>query len=146
MNPIITMINLPFKYGFSPSKWKQSIQLLLQKDPGIPHIEILSIIQLIEDDLNGYLEIVVGWKSMDHSDTQKLISDDLYGGIWQQNTHAAILSKVLVYEMSTAIKIPYTRIVLDASKCYDRITPQFDSLILKIIGLPPETCISLEKH
>ena len=33
---IATMISLPFRIGFAPSRWRTAIQIMLEKDPGDP--------------------------------------------------------------------------------------------------------------
>jgi hypothetical protein len=54
---ITKMISLPFEYTVSPTRWKQSIHFMIEKLPGIPRINKLRIIQLIEEDLNAYLKV-----------------------------------------------------------------------------------------
>ena len=36
---MVNMINIPLKYGFAPQGWCKSITVMIEKDPGNPHIE-----------------------------------------------------------------------------------------------------------
>ena len=37
----ITMVYFPFVHGFAPSRWKQCLEVMLEKDPGNPAIHRL---------------------------------------------------------------------------------------------------------
>jgi hypothetical protein len=36
---LVKMINLPLRHGFAPKRWCTSITVMIEKDPGNPHIE-----------------------------------------------------------------------------------------------------------
>jgi hypothetical protein len=52
------MMTVPLSAGFCPEKWKQSVDLMLEKIPGVPRSNKLRIIQLLEVDLNQILRIM----------------------------------------------------------------------------------------
>jgi len=52
------LTSLPFHFGFTPTRWTTSIDKMLEKSPGNPHISKLRIIQLLEADFNIGRKIV----------------------------------------------------------------------------------------
>jgi hypothetical protein len=51
------MMNVPLDTGFCPERWKQAVDVMLEKVPGIPRSDKLRIIQLLEADINQVLRI-----------------------------------------------------------------------------------------
>jgi hypothetical protein len=49
------MMPIPLAEGFCPERWRQAIDIMLEKIPEVPIINKLRIIQLLEDDLNQVL-------------------------------------------------------------------------------------------
>jgi hypothetical protein len=49
------MISIPLAEGFRPERWRQAIDITLEKIPGVPRINKLRIIQLLQADLNQVL-------------------------------------------------------------------------------------------
>jgi len=56
----VKAINLPLKYGFVPSRWCNSVTVMIEKDPGSPRIERLRIIHLFKADYNFCLKLLWG--------------------------------------------------------------------------------------
>jgi hypothetical protein len=51
------MMTVPLDDGFCPERWKQALDVMLEKVPGISRSNKLRIIQLLEADLNQVLRI-----------------------------------------------------------------------------------------
>jgi hypothetical protein len=49
------MVSITLAEGFCPEHWRQAINIMLEKIPGVPRINKLRIIQLLEADLNQVL-------------------------------------------------------------------------------------------
>jgi len=56
----VKVINLPLKYGFIPSRWCNSVAVMIKKDPGSPRIERLQIIHLFDDYYKVCLKLLWG--------------------------------------------------------------------------------------
>jgi hypothetical protein len=50
------MMSIPLAEGFRPERWRQAIGIMLEKIPGVPRINKLRTIQLLEADLNQVLQ------------------------------------------------------------------------------------------
>jgi len=51
------MMSIPFKHGIIPDRWTKVTDVMLEKNPGVPRLHRLRVIQLIEEDLNQCLLI-----------------------------------------------------------------------------------------
>jgi hypothetical protein len=49
------MMSILIAEGFCPERWQQAIDIMLEKIPGVPIVNKLRIIQLLEVDLNQVL-------------------------------------------------------------------------------------------
>ncbi len=52
------MMTLPFAVGFAPKRWRNCVEVILQKEPGNPMIHRLRIIALLEAEFNIALRII----------------------------------------------------------------------------------------
>ena len=114
-----TIIELPFKYGFSLTRWKQSVHFMLMKTDA-PLWEKLRIIQLLEGDFNGGLRYIFGRKLMSYGDTKKISSDSTYGGRGGRSCHDALLRIQLSMEYYRVMRIIAAFLDVDANGCFDR--------------------------
>jgi len=48
-----TMADLPMQTGYSPSRWREGLNVMLEKIPGNFHMEKLHIILLFKADFNA---------------------------------------------------------------------------------------------
>jgi hypothetical protein len=49
------IMSIPLAEGFYPERWREAMDIMLEKIPGVPRINRLRIIQLLEADLNQVL-------------------------------------------------------------------------------------------
>jgi hypothetical protein len=52
-----SMMTVPLDAGFCPERWKQAVDVMLEKGPGISRSDKLRIIQLLEAEVNQVLRI-----------------------------------------------------------------------------------------
>jgi hypothetical protein len=53
----VAMMIVPLDAGFLPDIWKQAVDVMLEKVPGISRSDNVRIIQMLEADLNQFLRI-----------------------------------------------------------------------------------------
>ena len=130
------MISIPLEYTFFPNRWKQSIHFMIEKLPGIPRINKLRIIQLIEADLNAYLKVKIGKHLMNIGEDNNTLGDQMHRGRAHRTTTDALVTQQLVNDISKQTLTSITVMNLDATKCYDRIFPAFATLTMARMGAP----------
>ena len=132
------MMTIPFQYQFSPLRWKSSIHCMIEKVKGSPKNDKLRIIQLIEADFNAALKIKISKQLMALAEKHVLLGTQMHGGRRNKGTSDALLTQRLAYDISQQSHIPMVTLNLDATKCYDRIFPNFATLTLGRLGVPLE--------
>ena len=100
------MMSLPFQYGFSPERWRESIHVMLEKIRGNPRIDKLRIIQLFEADLNAVLKIKIGRNLMHKPEMERILGDDMHGGRKGRTAHDALLTQTVATDISRQKRIP----------------------------------------
>jgi len=82
-----TMADIPLKTGYSPSRWRQGLNVMLEKTPGNFNVEKLRIILLFEADFNANNKWL-GRVAMYMAESLDLLADEQYGSRKQK---AAVL-------------------------------------------------------
>jgi hypothetical protein len=115
------MMTVPLDAGFCPERWKQAVDVMLKKVPGIPRSDKLRIIQLLEADLNQLLRIAFARNitrlAKDH---EGIISEHQYGRA-HKTCMTPVLNKLLKIKILKQKKIEGIVFDNDAKGCYDRI-------------------------
>jgi hypothetical protein len=115
------MMAIPLAEGFCPERWRQAIDIMLEKIPGVPRINKLRIIQLLEADLNQVLRSVFARNiSKLAQETPGIISEHQYGRS-HQTCLTPVLNKLLTVQLLIQKKTNGIVLDNDAKGCYDRI-------------------------
>jgi hypothetical protein len=115
------MMSLPLAEGFCPELWRQAIYIMLEKIPGVPRINKLRIIQLLEADLNQVLRSAFARNiSKLAQDTPGIISEHQYGRSHQTRL-TPVLNKLLTVQLLIQKKMNGIVFDNDARGCYNRI-------------------------
>jgi hypothetical protein len=119
---------------FFSSRWKHSVDVMLEKIMGVSRSDMLRIIQLLEADLNQVLMIAfarnIGRLAKEH---EGIISKHQYG--WAHKTCITpVLNKLLTVQLIIQNKIEVIVFDNDAQGCYDRIISCITLACLRRIG------------
>jgi hypothetical protein len=129
-----SMIRFPLEAGFCPERWKQAVDVMLEKVPGISRSDKLRIIQLLEADLNQVLRIAfarnITCLAKDH---EGIISEHQYGRA-HKKCITPVLNKFLTIQILIQKKVEGIVFENDAKGCYDRIISGIALASLKMIG------------
>jgi hypothetical protein len=128
------MMSIPLAEGVCPERWRQAIDIMLEKIPGVPRINKLIIIQLLEADLNQVLRSVFARNiSKLAQDTPGIISEHQYGRS-HQTCLAPVLNKLLTVQLLMQNKTNGIVFDNEAKGCYDRIVSDIALAALCRIG------------
>jgi hypothetical protein len=93
------MMSIPLAEGFCPERWRDAIEIMLEEFPGVPRINKLRIIQLLEADLNQVLRSAFARNiSKLSQETPGIISEHQYGRSHQMYL-TPILNKLLAVQL-----------------------------------------------
>ena len=137
------LAQLPFQFGFPPTRWCKSIQLMLLKDPGKPWIHRLRIIELLDSNMNAALMLLVGRRLVHSVKDNKALHPSAYGSVPGQTAQGALLHKKLTIDITKQTKQGGALFECDATGCYDRILPSLQTIFTRRVGLERNIAITM---
>jgi len=137
-----TMMSIPLTAGFSPTRWRQIIDVMLEKKPGDHRIHCLRIVALQESDFNQSNRLAIGRPLQALLEKANLAPDMQHGSRASKLCNSAVLNKQLTFEIHRYLKKSIVYIENDAVGCYDHIMNPLILIFLRILGLSP-TVVSL---
>ena len=129
------LLLIPFKTGMVPSRWRRTVQTMLEKEPGAPWIHRLRIIELFDAQANAGFQIFVGRNMMRKAVQENWLQEESFGSTPGKMATSAILQKVLAIDQLRIERRAGGIFDCDASGCYDRILPPLASVHLQALGL-----------
>jgi hypothetical protein len=132
------MMTSPLATVFCPERWKNAIDIMLEKIPGVVQSNKLQIIQLLEADLNQVLRIAFARNIAKIAKNNKgIISDHQYG-----RAHATcmtpVLNKLLTVQLLIQKRTEGIILDNDAKGCYNRIISGVALASLRRLGYSKE--------
>jgi hypothetical protein len=73
------MINLAVQHRHVYTRWTKVITTMIEKVPGVPRLDKLRVIHIIESDFNLWMGIVCGRKMIAHAESMDLLGDEQSG-------------------------------------------------------------------
>ena len=129
------LLLIPFKIGLVPTRWRRTVQTMLEKEPGSPWIHRLRIIELFDAQANAGFQIFVGRKLMQHAVTNDLLQAESFGSTPGKMATSALVQKIVAIDQLRIERRAGGIFDCDASGCYDRILPPLASVHLRALGL-----------
>ena len=129
------MINIPFNAGFSPKRWRQSLNVHLLKKENDFRPEKQRTIHLIEASLSEGAKIIFSQRMMKSARKHNVIPPDQFAKKGSKVTEAA-LQKVLFYDYLRVTRKNGVIMANDMHSCYDRMVHSATSLALRSLGAP----------
>jgi ribonuclease HI len=123
------IINLPLKHGFSPNRWQNVTNALIEKIPNRPYIHKLRVIHLLEADYNLCLKAIFGRKLTWNCEEHGVLGDIQNGFRPGRSTLGTILLNKLIIEYNRRMRINYYVVMTDISGCFDRIIPNITGVL-----------------
>jgi hypothetical protein len=137
------MTRLPITKGFSPSRWRKCIDVMILKKAGVTTLSSLCTIILFAADCN-YAFKYIGRAMMKQAEQQRSLAPEQFGS---RKGHKAIdqaLNKVLTNDLLRQLKIPGAILCSnDTKSCYDLIVHTPASLSMQRQGVPESAVVCL---
>jgi hypothetical protein len=128
------MMSIPLAEGFCPERWRQAINIMVEKIPGVPRINKLRIIQLLEADLNQVLRSAFARNIIKLAQETPGIISKHQCGRSHQTCLTPVLNKLLTVHHLIQKKTNGIVFDNDAKGCYDRIVSGIALSTLRRIG------------
>ncbi len=118
-----------------PVRWRQTVQTMLENEPGAPWIHRLRIIELFDAQANAGFQIFVGRRMMRHAVNSGLLREELFGSTPGKMAVSAVIQKMIATDQLRIERRAGGIFDCDASGCYDRILPPLASIHLQALGI-----------
>ncbi|KAL7548720.1 hypothetical protein ACHAWF_017511 [Thalassiosira exigua] len=134
--PITGMIHTDeFQAAFrSNERWATSIDVMLEKKPGVRHIHQLRIIGLVEADFNTALKLFFTKHLVSNTKMTEL-TEEQWGGRPGRTAVEPALRKILAFEYGRIMYVTVALFANDATACFDRMVPNISALISRKSGM-----------
>ena len=120
--------------GYSPTTWKEGVNVMLEKKPGVNNVEKLRIILLFNSEFN-FSNGITGRQIMKTGEEHSIIAREQYGS---RKGHTAIeqaLNKRLTFDLWRMERTTGALVSNDAKSCYDRIAHSVAAIAMRRMGV-----------
>lgn len=121
-------------------RWRQQLEIMIEKDPGTPKLERLRIIVLYEADLNLLMKFLWAKKLVWKAHKESTLGEAQGGSRPHRTATDVAAKKTHTYLYSRITGTPLGTFDNDAKSCYDRIILPLAMLCCRSIGMPKGPC------
>ena len=149
---LTNFLQLTLKHGLVLTRWCNAVNIMIEKDTGVPKLTRLRIIHLFEADLNLFLKLQWGSRLVRHADKHSLLNDGQHGSVPRRMAMDPIMLTELTTDICRQLKHNLARFDNDAFACYDRIIVALGMLAARRCGMPTNsiqthaTCLQQMKY
>jgi hypothetical protein len=136
------MANLPYVHGFSPSRWRKGLDVMLEKKPGIRKINTLQAILLYEADFNQNNKCL-GREMLYRAEDHQAVAREQFGSRKNLSATDQSLNKALTFDFWRQLRQNGALCSNDAKSCYDCIVHNCASLCMQRVGTPIQPIVSM---
>lgn len=129
-------LSIAMQRGISIRRWQEAVNVLIEKDPGVPKIHRLRIIHLFEADFNFILKLLWGSRLVRRARDMNLLNPGQYGSVPGRTAMELVMLNQLSNDICRTAKINIIRFDNDASACYDRILVHLGMMAARRCGMP----------
>jgi hypothetical protein len=133
-------LNAAIEHGIVYERWETVVNALIEKIPGMPMINKLRVIHLIESDFNLLIGILFGRRMMHAGEELDAFGHDQDGCRADRKATDTLMDKLLRYSIGRLTLTDYATFDNDAKSCFDRIVMLPVSLIAQRLGMHPKAC------
>ena len=137
---ISTYLELIRTTGVIPSRWQQTVNLMLEKIPGRPFVHKIRIIHILEADVNSFFGQQWCRDLQTLAERHHLLGEEQWGSRKGRSAPEVALLKVLTYEMMHLTKTDGATFDNDAKACFDRIVRNIMMLVSRKLGMTKKAC------
>ena len=133
----LNIINFARTHTCLPPRWSTAIQIRIPKKAGIPHIDKLRMIQLLEFDMNAQFGTTIGrqmiWNAEDNGQFSETPN---FGNRPNTQVSSCTLLKKISYDLMRQMLISGAVCNNDLAKCYDRVHAGIGMITCQRLGVP----------
>ena len=129
-------LHIALNTGIAMTRWRNAVNVMLEKDPGTPNVHRLRIIHLFEADYNFLLKIMWGHRLVRRAAALNLLHPCQHGSVPGHSTMDVVMLIQLTTDLCRLSKQNLARFDNDASACFDRIIVALAMLAARRCGMP----------
>lgn len=133
---IARSVSLPYEAGYSPSRWRNSINVTVPKEEGAYVPEKQRTIHLLESSFSEGTKIIFSRGMMRHTREHGILPMNQYARKGSRSIDAAV-QKVLLFDVIRMRRISGTGFASNLISNYDRMVHGAAGLALRRMGAPP---------
>jgi hypothetical protein len=129
-----TIMSVPFELWFGLQRWEQVYQTMLEKVKGVPRIDKLRVIQIIEADLNMSLRIIFGRRLVQRAESKGNLPNAQWGSRPNRSSTDCVFLKRLTFDGLKVLKQAAIAFNNDAKAAVDQMVPSVGGIALCCLG------------